>query len=153
MYVRGPLNSYQNLVISIVPGTVPNISLLFLSSHPMQSVTGGSAGHCPFAFICDSPSPANCFSQAPLPTGFMLGWATGKYWERSGEVGDTRMFLPLSLCFVGGGCHCSSTVFSSSAPTKLPNPLWFSHAVAPAMIPPPPSRIVTSSVCCPTLTW
>lgn len=93
---------------------------------------GGHAGHCPPVFRCDSPSPANCFSQAPLPTGFLLGWTNGKCWQESGWWGS-RGISP-HPCLLGWGWQGWS--FSQHrtqslvclAPIEPPTPLWLSPA-------------------------
>lgn len=92
-----PFNSYQNFVISTVPGMVPSLSLLFPSSQRLQNATWGSAGHCPLAFTCGCPAPANCSSQAPLPTGFSLGGPMGSAGRGLGDGRNQGISPPVPL--------------------------------------------------------
>lgn len=106
---RSPSNSYQNLVISPVSGTVPIMSLLFPSSQPLQSATWGSTGHCPSALARDSRLPQPAFPRllcqlASCEAGPMGSAGTGL------EGGGSQ----------GSSADCCLLVFSSHRTTHSP---------------------------------
>ena len=62
------------------------------------------AGHCPFlgplaALPRSAWLPANCISQAPLPTGFWLISAKERHWEETGERRVVKSRLPSPFLF------------------------------------------------------